>query len=198
MRPLHASMAAALAILLGVAACAGPRSGTVYNSTFTAGYDPFSLRAAMSRAPLLVETFGTPEEGRSQADVGRATALALRQFGPAWLPRNYTDSPADAGNGRYRLRVAYALPRSFDRQLLCAATMDDAVAAARGAGDTASRRSVAGLCRGETMLGIAEGAPAETAIDGDSFPRFVGLLGREVMPRRNPVLDDDCIFRFCD
>lgn len=189
----------AAALLLVLAACAGASSGTVYNSNFTAGYDPLSLYAAMSRAPMLVETYGAPAEGQNPAAAGRATAVALRQYGPPWLPRNYTDSSADAGDGRYRLRVAYALPRSFDRQHLCDTSMDAAtIDAARRTADTGSTRTVASLCRGEATLGIAEGAPAGTDIGSEEFARFVGLLGREVMPRKNPVLDDDCIFRFCD
>jgi len=60
-------------------------------------------------------------------------------------------------------------------------------------------RTVASLCRGETTLGNAEGSPgADPDIAGETFARFVGLLGRETMPRRNPVLDDDCVFRVCD
>lgn len=200
MTTTRAKAAAAAALLLGLAACAGGRSGVVYNSNFTAGYDPRSVSAAMSRAPLLVETFGTPAAGAEQQSVSRATALALRQYGPAWLPRNYTDSAVDAGNGPYRLRVAYGLPRAFDRQRVCEATMDAAaLESARGEDEAASTRTVASLCRGETTLGIAEGSPgAEADIAGEPFARFVGLLGREVMPRRNPVMDDDCIFRFCD
>jgi hypothetical protein len=74
-----------------------------------------------------------------------------------------------------------------------------ALESARSESEAASTRTVASLCRGETTLGIAEGSPgAEAEVASERFTRFVGLLGREVMPRRNPVLDDDCIFRFCD
>jgi hypothetical protein len=189
-----------MALLLAVAACAGGRSGVVYNSNFTAGYDPRSLSAAMSRTALLVETFGTPTNAQAGETVSRATALALRQYGPPWLPRNYTDSAADAAGGPYRLRIAYGMPKSFDRQRVCETAMDTAaLEASRRESDADSTRTVASLCRGETTLGIAEGSPgSEPDVAGDGFARFVGLLGREVMPRRNPVLDDDCIFRFCD
>ena len=201
MRTAQARATIAVALLLAVAACAGAGSGVVYNSNFTVGYDRYTLGAAMSRAPLLVETFGTPTEGQAQADVSRATALALRQYGPPWLPHNYTASAADAANGPYRLRVAYGMPQSFDRQRICDTAMDAAaLEASRRESDAGSTRTVASLCRGEATLGIAEGSPgAEPDIAGDSFARFVGLLGREVMPRRNPVMDDDdCVFRFCD
>jgi hypothetical protein len=211
MRTTRAKVSFALALLLGGTACAGGNSGVVYNSNFTAGYDPRSLSAAMSRAPLLVETFGTPAAGTTQAgtaqagstaqeSVSRATTLALRQYGPPWLPRNYTDSAADAANGPYRLRIAYGLPKAFDRQRVCEATMDAAaLESARSESEAATTRTVASLCRGETTLGIAEGSPgAEAEVAGERFTRFVGHIGREVMPRRNPVLDDDCIFRFCD
>lgn len=199
MASTRATAIAAGAAFLAVAGCAGTDTGTVYNSNFTAGYDRFSLVAAMSRAPLLVETYGTPAEGQDQAQVSRATALALRQYGSPWLPDNYTDSQADAGDARYHLRVAYAVPWSFDRQRLCAQTMEPAVIEAARRNDGAdSTRTLAALCRSETMLGIAEGAPATQDVQSDSFARFVGLLGRETMPRHNPVLDDDCIFRMCD
>lgn len=199
-RPKTPAVVAAAVLLIAVAACAGGRSGTVYYSNFTAGYVPQSLYAAMSQAPLLVETFGQPAPNLAQESVGRATALALRQYGSPWMPRNYTDSAVDAADGPYRLRVAYAMPKSFDSQRICGAAMDAAaLEAGRRESDAGSTRTVASLCRGETTIGIAEGSPgASPDITGETFARFVGQLGREVMPRRNPVYDDDCVFRFCD
>ncbi|MGD1880384.1 MAG: hypothetical protein ACFB13_23130 [Kiloniellaceae bacterium] len=198
-RKALAQAAAAMLLVAATAACAASSSGVVYSSDFTAGYDPRSLSAAMSRAPLLVETYGSPAPGQASEDVARASALALREHGPSWLPRNYTDSATDAGNGPYHLRIAYGLPKAFDRQLLCSAGISVQTAeAARRQGETGSTRSVASLCRGETVLGVAEGAPAATDIASEGFAAFVGRLGRETMPRRNPVLDDDCMFRCCD
>jgi len=190
-------------LVLAAAACAIGGSGVVYSSDFTAGYSPRSLGAAMSRAPLLVETYGSPAPGQAggqtAADVARASALALRQHGPTWLPRNYTDSAVDAANGPYRLRIAYDLPKAFNRQMMCSAEMGQAaVDAARRDGETPSGRTLASLCRGESMVAIAEGAPNVTEFDSPAFAEFVGRLGRSAMPRRNPVLDDDCIFRRCD
>lgn len=195
-----AKAAAVLLLLLAAAACATGGSGVVYNSNFTAGYDPRSLGAAMSRAPLLVETYGSPAANQPQESVGRSTALALRTYGPPWLPRNYTDSVADAGSAPYRLRIAYGLPKSFNQQMLCDSDMStDAIEAVRGSSGDTSTRTLAGLCRANNAIGVAEGSPgASPDVSGERFARFVGLLGREVMPRTNPVLDDDCIFRFCD
>ena len=197
-RPLGGTLAVAL--LVALAGCAGGRSGVVYNSTFTAGYDPFSVNAALSRAPLLVETYGSPAPGVTAESVNQATVQGLRRHGPAWFPRNFTGNPTDAGNGPYRLRIAYNLPKSFNRQLVCSSTMGaGSVEAARGQGDQASTRTLASFCRGETTLGSAEGSPGSAvAVGGEDFSRFVGRLGREVMPRRNPELDDDCLFRNCD
>ncbi len=193
-------IAAAVAVLLLATACAGGRSGTVYHSNFTAGYDPQSLGAAMSRAPLLVEAYGGPAPTAGENSLARTVALALRRHGPSWLPRNYTDSAEDAGRAPYRLRVVYDTPRSFDRQQLCGEALSaEAVEAARPAGAAAGDHVVAGLCRGATLLAVAEGAPATGAGPGsEAFSGFIGLLGREALPRRNPVLDDDCIFRRCD
>src|SRR3546814_15982670 len=83
MRSKQIMAATAVALLAGVAACTGGRSGTVYNSSFTVGYDPRSPSAAMSRAPLLVENVGTPTEGQAEEDVSRAHVQALRHRGPA-------------------------------------------------------------------------------------------------------------------
>jgi hypothetical protein len=202
MRSPRTAVGAAAAVVLAaaVAACATGGSGVVYNSNFTAGYDPRSLGAAMSRAPLLVETFGAPAPNLAQESISRSAALALRQYGPPWLPRNYTDAAADAGTAPYRLRIAFGLPKSFNRQELCGDAMStQAIDAVRGSGDAASTRTLASLCRGETALGVAEGSPGAAADPaGERFARFIGLLGREVMPRTNPVLDDDCLFRICD
>lgn len=200
MRSKQIMAATAVALLAGIAACTGGRSGTVYNSSFTVGYDPRSLSAAMSRAPLLVETVGTPTEGQAEEDVSRATVQALRQRGPAWLPGNFTASPVDAGNGPYRLRIAYAMPLAFDRQRVCKTGTDTAaMEAERRGSDAGSTRTVASLCRGERTLGIAEGSPgSEAQLGDDDFARFIGHLSREAMPRRNPVMDDDCVLRSCD
>ena len=197
----NCALAATIAttILLTLAGCAGGGSGVVYSSDFTAGYDPRSLGAAMSRAPLLVETYGSPAPGQAAEDVARASAQALRQHGPSWLPRNYTASAVDAANGSYRLRIAYSLPKAFNRQEMCGAEMSPAaIDAARRDGEAPTGRTLASLCRGETMIGIAEGAPNVSGTDSAAFAEFVGRLGRSAMPRRNPVLDDDCLFRFCD
>jgi len=189
----------ATTMLLTLAACTGGGSGVVYSSDFTAGYDPRSLSAAMSRAPLLVETYGSPAPGQAAADVARTSAQALRQHGPSWLPRNYTNSAVDAANGPYHLRIAYGLPKAFNRQLMCGAEMGSAaIDAARRDGETPTGRTLASLCRGETMIGIAEGAPNVAETDSAAFAEFVGRLGRSAMPRRNPVMDDGCFFRRCD
>ncbi|MEQ9606762.1 MAG: hypothetical protein RLN99_03755, partial [Kiloniellaceae bacterium] len=137
--------------------------------------------------------------GQAADNVARASVQALRQHGPSWLPRNYTDSAVDAANGPYRLRIAYGLPKAFNRQLMCGTEMGPAaIDAARRDGEAPTGRTLASLCRGETMIGIAEGAPTVSETDSDAFSEFVGRLGRSAMPRRNPVLDDDCIFRRCD
>src|SRR5690606_41850383 len=110
-----------------------------------------------------------------------------------------TASAAAAGTGPYRRRIASGRPLAFGRQHICAATMDaTAIGAARAAGEPTSGRTVAILCRGEKSLSVAEGSPGDAAeIGGERFSRFLGLIGREVMPRRNPEMDD-CVFRFCE
>ncbi|MEQ8357484.1 MAG: hypothetical protein RH942_18255 [Kiloniellaceae bacterium] len=189
----------ALMVVLGLGACTGTGTGggTVYYTAFTAGYVPNSLAAAH---PLLVETYGSPTPGVAPENVLEATVAGLRQSGPAWMPRNYTGRPDDAPRPAYRLRIAYGAPKAFDRQDLCGPDMSaEFLAAGRGQNDAGSTRTLAGLCRGETEVAYGEGSPgANPDIRGERFQKFVGLLGRAVMPRRNPVTDDDCVFRNCD
>src|SRR3546814_19234244 len=71
--------------------------------------------------------------------------------------------------------------------------------AERRESDAGSTRTVASLCRGERTLGIAEGSQgSEAQLGDDDFARFIAHLSREAMPRRNPVLDDDCVLRTCN
>jgi hypothetical protein len=199
-RRLPVGAAVAVTFLFALAGCAGGGSGIVYNSFFTIAYDPFSVRTVMSRAPLLVESYGSPAAGLTAETVSQATVQSLRQHGAPWFPRSYTASAPDAGNGPYHLRIAYGVPTAFDRQRLCSSAMGPAVLEkARGQDDDASSRALASFCRGETTLGTAEGAPASGAQVGSAaFSEFVGLLGRAVMPRQNPERDDDCLFGGCD
>jgi hypothetical protein len=187
----------ALLALLALGACSGTRGGVVYNTTFTAGYVPASFAAAM---PQLVETYGSPSAGLEPAAVTQASVEGLRRFGPAWFPRNYTGNPEDAPRPAYLLRIAYGVPKAFNRQTLCGAEMSpQTLEAARTSADEGTSRTVAALCRGASYVALAEGSPGiDPNIEGEKFGAFVGLLGRQLLPRRNPVTQDDCLFRRCD
>lgn len=195
----RAARAAAVMSILGLAACAGTGSGSnvVYYSNFTAGYVPSSLAASM---PLLVETYGSPAPNLTQQAVTDATVRGLRSSGPSWMPRNYTGDPADVPNPAYVLRVAYGVPKAFNRQDFCKTGMSNAALdAVRGAADAEATRTIAGVCRGTRAVAYAEGSPGlNPDISSQHFSDFVGLLGRRVMPRTNPVTRDDCILRRCD
>src|SRR3546814_17135749 len=102
MRSKQIMAATAVALLAGVAACTGGRSGTVYNSSFPVGYDPRSLSAAMSRAPLLVETVGTPPAGPAEEDGSRPTVQALRPRAPARAPGPLPAPPVTARHAPHR------------------------------------------------------------------------------------------------
>lgn len=183
--------------LLALGACSGARGGIVYNTNFTAGYVPASVAAAM---PQLVETYGSPTAGLETAAVTRASVAGLRQFGPTWLPRNYTGNPEDVPRPAYLLRIAYSVPKAFNRQQLCGSDMSpELLEAARSSADEGGTRVVAGLCRGKSAVALAEGsAGLDPDIEGEKFAAFIGLLGRQLLPRRNPVTEDDCLFRRCD
>lgn len=193
------SAALAAAALFGLAACAGTGSGSqvVYFTNFTAGYVPASVAAY---SPLLVETFGRPAPNLAQEAVTEATVQGLRRHGPAWMPRNYSGNPADVDRPAYLLRIAYGVPRAFNGQSICKDDMSsNALLAARGQADENPSRTIAGLCRGPRAVAYGEGSPGVNPnISGEGFAEFVGLLGRQLLPRRNPVTEDDCVFRFCD
>ncbi|WP_420345857.1 hypothetical protein [Pelagibius sp.] len=184
-------LCAAMAGLTVLGACAG-NQGVVYNKNFTAGYSPDSL-AAM-RTPLLVETFGAPAAGVSQAAVTASTVDGLRASGPRWARIGYSGNPGDAPNPPFRLRFAYGAEKGFSRQDFCKTDREPGNLSTDGS----SGRTVVALCRGERFVSIAEGSPGLGAdISSERFSNFVGAIGRQVMPRENPVLDDECQFRFC-
>lgn len=195
-RSRHAARACALFALAVLGACTGT-DNVVYYTNFTAGYVPSSVAASQ---PVLVETYGSPTQGVNAEAVNAATVQGLRTFGPPWMPRNYTGNAAEAQGAAYHLRIAYAASNRFKLDQICKAPPDYAEAgAAGGSGDDPSTRTLAGLCRGETVIAMGEGSPGSGPdISGERFQRFVGLLGRKVMPRHNPVTQDDCLFRNCD
>lgn len=194
-RPLRKGglLAAAFVGLAGLSGCAADSRGVVYNKNFTAGYSPTSLSAL--RQPLLVETFGLPGAGQTQQAVTEATVNGLRDNGPRWAQLGYSGNPVDAPNPPYKLRFAYGAPVTFARADLCG----EGLQASDVGGDGSSGRTVAALCRGTRFVAIAEGSPGVDAdIASADFSNFVGLIGRQVLPRRNPVVDDDCLLRVCD
>lgn len=196
-RKARLGLATAAVIALGGCAAIGSGSGTVHFTNFTAGYDPLSVSASM---PLLVETFGSPAPNLPQEAVTAASVEGLRRHGPPWTPRNFSGNLEDTGQRRYVVRIAYGVPQAFNGDVLCKDEMSNAaLQSAPGAGDGDSSRTIAGLCRGARAVAYAEGSPsADADIGSERFREFVGLLGRRLMPFENPVLDDDCAFRFCD
>lgn len=194
-RPRRTALLLATAVvgLAALSGCAAGSKGVVYNKNFTAGYSPSSLAAL--RQPLLVETFGLPGAGQTQQAVTEATVNGLRAHGPRWAQLGYSGNPVDAPNPPYRLRFAYGAPVTFARADLCG----EGLQTSDVGGDGSSGRTVAALCRGTRFVAIAEGSPGLDAdIASADFSTFVGLVGRQVLPRRNPVIDDDCLFRVCD
>ena len=179
-----------LLLAAAAGACTGTGgSGVVYFTNFTAGYVPSGLAASQ---PILVETYGSPIEGATPEQVNRSTVEGLRTFGPAWMARNYTGDRSRSASSGYRLRIAYGAPGTVKLDELCEGTPFYTA-------DPAEGRTLAGVCRGETTIAYGAGSPgAAPDLNGATFRRFVGLLGREVMPRKNPVTEDDCLFRNCD
>ena len=168
---------AGLGILAG---CAGG-AGIVYNRNFTTAYSPASLSAM--RQALPVETHGAPRPGVSQEEVTAATVEGLVANGPRWTQLNFSGNADEARDASYRLRIAYAAAADFDRSDLCSEDLPPGSLAS----DPASGRTVAALCRNGRYVSIAEGTPGVGAdIKSPAFADFVGLIGRQVLPRRNP------------
>ncbi len=192
LNPLPRGAFAAVVVLAAVTACASDK-GVVYNKNFTAGYSPESLSA--QRSPILVETFAAPAAGLSQESVTAATVKGLRDRGPRWTKLHYTGNPADSQDAPYRLRFAYGASKAFARTELCGENLQTSDIG----NDGTSVRTVAALCRGDRYLSIAEGSPGHEAdIDSPEFTAFVGLLSRQMLPRNNPVVVNECLFRRCD
>lgn len=185
-------LGAAVIALTALAGCANSQ-GVVYNRNFTPAYSPPSL--AGLKEPILVETFGSPDAGQPQAGVTAATVRGLEERGPRWARLSYTGNPEDSPNPPYRLRFAYGAAPVFSRDALCLADLQTSDLG----NDGTSARAVVALCRNGRWISIGEGTPGiEADISSDEFTNFVGLIGRRVLPRTNPVVTNECIFRRCD
>lgn len=192
-RPGFAVLCAIAAVALtAVAGCAGNR-GLVYNKNFTAAYSPLDLSG--QRSPVHVETFGTPAAGRAQGAVTAATVQGLRDRGPRWANLGYSGEPRDTARRAYFLRVAYGADKAFPRNRLCRSDLENDEIG----NDGTNLRAIMALCLGERFVSIAEGSPgADADLESPDFSSFVGLMARQIMPRNNPVLINECIFRRCD
>ncbi len=179
-RPPAGFLLCGLSALAALSACAG-KQGVVYNRNFTSAYSAPSL-AAM-RQPLPVETFGSPGPAVSQDRVTAATIQGLRDHGPRWAQLTYTADPQDAPNAPYYLRVVYGASTAFARSRLCEAGFSQGDVAF----DPDSGRTIAAVCRNGRYVSQAEGSPGVGVdITSDAFSKFAGLIGRQVLPRRNP------------
>ena len=179
-RPFAGFLVFDLAALTVLSACAG-KQGVVYNRNFTSAYSAASL-AAM-RQPLPVETFGSPGPAVSQDRVTAATIQGLRNHGPRWAQLTYTANPDDPPNAPYYLRIVYGASTAFARSRLCQAGLSQSDVAF----DPESSRTIAAVCRNGRYISQAEGSPGiDVDITSEAFSKFVGLIGRQVLPRRNP------------
>ena len=180
------------AAALAVAAMAGCSQSVVYNRDFRAGYSASSISGQPE--PLLIETYGTPGTGWSPESVTAATVKGLEDRGPRWARLSYSGNPADSPNKYYVLRFAYGAAKAFDRANVCKPDLQ----VSDIGNDGTSTRTVVALCRLGRWVAIAEGSPGlEPDIESAEFIAFVGLIGRRVLPRSNPVLDNECVLRAC-
>ncbi len=180
------------AVVLAMAAVVGCSQSVVYNRNFVPGYSPSSIVGQPE--PLLVVTYGTPGTGQSPESVTAATVRGLEERGPRWARLKYSGDPADSPNQYYVLRFAYGAARAFDRADVCKPDLQ----VSDIGNDGTSARTVVALCRLGRWVAIAEGSPGlEADIESAEFIAFVGLIGRRVLPRSNPVLDNECVLRAC-
>ncbi len=183
---LALSLAGALAAL---AACSGPAIHfTDFNSTYARG----EVLYATKDGPLPVETFGqvTLERVLRGQTLDRTVARALSSHGPQWFAAGFTaDRDADP-DPSYRLRWLFNPPVNFPWFSACA--KDLGIQA--GAWGEETGLVIAAFCRGTRFLSAARGSYGQPgAVDPAGFPRFIGIMGQVLLPRRNPDLgQNDC------
>ncbi|MFQ6018917.1 MAG: hypothetical protein ACE5KF_12080 [Kiloniellaceae bacterium] len=185
---LSLSLAAALAAL---AACSGP---AVHFRDFYSVYTPGDVRYATKDGPMPVEALGqvTLEERLEGEALERVVARALSRFGPHWFAGGFRAIKSEDEDPLYRVRWLFNIPVGFPTHSACARDLGT-----QPSGWTEETGLVvAAFCRGKRILIVAKGSYGRPgAIDTTAFPRFIGIMGREILPLRDPTRDredEDC------
>ncbi len=176
-----------IAATLAVGACGAP---SVYNAEHMSAYTHGEVLRAANDRSFRIEAIGGIGSGtRIEADRLEATlAQALERHGPHWFRPNYTTAATGEADPHYRLRWLFNVPAGFPNSSAC---RDDVGTAAAGWREQTGV-VVAAFCREERFLSLARGSfGAAEDIDSPAFARWVGMMGRSVLPLRNPDRDDD-------
>ncbi len=187
--PRRIGFLAAAVLVAGVAACGSPM---VHFDHFDIAYSGGEVSAGAGDK-LLVEVIGapTPVGDGDETALRDAVTRAMREHGPQWFRTDYTSDAAEADDRRYRLRVLFGLPLTFNLTTVC----KDRWLANRAVWQQASDLMAIAFCRGQRTLSAARGSVGELdtfRADSAGFGRFLGIASRIVLPSRNPLLIDDC------
>ena len=167
-------------VLATLAACSGP---AIYFTDFDTAYRRSEVLYATKDGPLPVEVFGrvTLEEMLRDQALERTIARSLSRFGPHWFAAGFTAAKDADPDPYYRVRWLFNPPVNFPWFSACA---KDVGGQARAWGEETGL-VIAAFCRGTRLLSAARGSYGRPeAVDPTGFSRFIGIMGRVLMPSR--------------
>ncbi len=175
-------------MLAALAACGGP---AIHFTDFDSSYSRSEVLYATKDGPLPVEAFGRVmiEKSLQGEILERTVARALSRFGPHWFAAGFTADKGADPDPYYRVRWLFNTPVNFPPFSACA----NGLAAQAGAWSEETGLVVAAFCRGKRLLSMARGSYGPPgAADPAAFSRFIGTMGRVLMPLFSPDSRNDC------
>jgi len=179
----HIKIIASLILALFTTACIGNSGFTHVRTESYAAYTRGDSLLAANGAPIKVVVLTE----KDKQNIGNSIASSLEQYGPKWFVARYSADNTIKNNHGYELRWAYNTPENGNEDRLCNADYANSITTS----EQTTGVVLAAFCRDSTFLSSIRARILEGQ-DSDSFRKTIGLMGRKLMPVRNPDRVENC------
>ncbi|WP_020590407.1 hypothetical protein [Kiloniella laminariae] len=181
----------AFVLLLMVSACSSVAGFTHIRTPEYAAYMPGDALLAANNSPIkivvLPQTSSGGDTDQQVAASAAAIVAGLEQYGPRWFVAHYSAAPDLVANEGYELRWVLNSPENKNEDRLCYPDYAREITLA----EQHTGVVIAAFCRGNTRLSSIRARIWERP-DSEKFRETVGLMGRYLMPVRNPERIENC------